>query len=99
MKRVINLAKAVWVKEMNFSCYSDGCFEYQFWNEPNVCGFQKYFNLSIIADDFFLPNESIDDLLDKKRIKYLQFSVRMFDLEKKTYEVLEEESFTKYNLN
>jgi len=63
--------------KLSFSCFADGMISY---------GNSKI-EITIISDDSFLPQHTIDELLRLKRIEYFEFSSKKY---KNTYNFLAE---------
>lgn len=83
------------IGNLNFSAFSDGIFSYQRYDNNNS-GYQRFFNLDIISDDYFLNEETIEELLTKHRISYIEGSMCLLDLQKNTFEKMEA---YRWNLN
>ncbi len=90
LKQIKNLSECQTnVGKLKFTVFSDGVFTYQRYDDDKNGGYQRYFNLEIITDDDLLDEETIDDLLIRKRISYINGSMCLLNLEKNTYEKLE----------
>ena len=64
-------------RDVYFQCHDDSIFTYHLIDVPfeeheqgNLTGFE----INIISDDMFFANETVEQLLDKKRISYLGVS-------------------------
>jgi len=98
LKGMIGFFKSTTSKKFKFKCYADNMFTYEreaIYNDPkNIV--KTVQRIEIISDSDFLPKETLEDLVNSKRISYLSLSVVEKRRDKDTEEILEE---VVYNIN
>jgi esterase/lipase superfamily enzyme len=74
LKKLKDFLKGYLDRDVYFQCYHDNIFTYHLIEVP----FEEYeqgdftgFEINVIADDMFFSNETVEQLLDKKRIGYI----------------------------
>lgn len=100
IKGMIDFFKSTTSKKFKFNCYADNMFTYQ----RIVCNRKTNIvkliqRIEIISDSEFLQKETLEDLVNSKRISYLSLSVVEVRKDKGTEEILERAVYNIINRN